>query len=84
MGYNLQESLENTIHTMSTLLGVHPIVPWQKGCHFQKEAGSSPNLPPSYRAYKLEGSFVSGSVSPPKVFLNKKKSQSEIYAHPWN
>ena len=28
MGYNRQESLENTISTMSTLLGVHPIVPW--------------------------------------------------------
>ena len=27
MGYNLQESLENTINTMGTLLGVHPIVP---------------------------------------------------------
>ena len=24
----LQESLENTINTMGTLLGVHPIVPW--------------------------------------------------------
>ena len=28
MGYNLQESLENTINTMGTLSGVHPIVPW--------------------------------------------------------
>ena len=28
MGYNPQESLENTISTMGTLLGVHPIVPW--------------------------------------------------------
>ncbi len=28
MGYNPQESLENTINTMGTLLGVHPIVPW--------------------------------------------------------
>ena len=27
MGYNPQESLENTINTMGTLLGVHPIVP---------------------------------------------------------
>ena len=27
MGYNPQESLENTISTMGTLLGVHPIVP---------------------------------------------------------
>ena len=26
MGYNPQESLENTINTMGTLLGVHPIV----------------------------------------------------------
>ena len=26
--YNPQESLENTINTMGTLLGVHPIVPW--------------------------------------------------------
>ncbi len=31
MGYNLQESLENTINTMGTLLGVHPIVPWKVG-----------------------------------------------------
>ena len=30
MGYNPQESLENTINTMGTLLGVHPIVPWKK------------------------------------------------------
>ena len=30
MGYNPQESLENTINTMGTLLGVHPIVPWHK------------------------------------------------------
>ena len=30
MGYNPQESLENTINTMGTLLGVHPIVPWYK------------------------------------------------------
>ena len=28
MGYNPQESLENTINTMGTLLGVRPIVPW--------------------------------------------------------
>ena len=28
MGYNPQESLENAINTMGTLLGVHPIVPW--------------------------------------------------------
>ena len=28
MGYNPQESLENTLNTMSTPLGVHPIVPW--------------------------------------------------------
>ena len=27
MGYNPQESLENTTNTMGTLLGVHPIVP---------------------------------------------------------
>ena len=30
MGYNPQESLENPINTMGTLLGVHPIVPWEK------------------------------------------------------
>ena len=30
MGYNPQEFLENTINTMGTLLGVHPIVPWHK------------------------------------------------------
>ena len=29
MGNNPQESLENTINTMGTLLGVHPIVPWR-------------------------------------------------------
>ena len=29
MGYNPQESLENTTNAMGTLLGVHPIVPWQ-------------------------------------------------------
>ena len=28
MGYNPQESLENTIDSMGTLLGVHQIVPW--------------------------------------------------------
>ena len=28
MGYNPQESLENTINTMGTLLEVHPIIPW--------------------------------------------------------
>ena len=28
MGYSPQESLENTINTMGTLLGVHLIVPW--------------------------------------------------------
>ena len=28
MGCNPRESLENTINTMATLLGVHPIVPW--------------------------------------------------------
>ncbi len=27
--YHPQESLENTINTMGTLLGVHPIVPWE-------------------------------------------------------
>ncbi len=31
MGYNPQESLENTLNTMGTLLGVHPIVPWILG-----------------------------------------------------
>ncbi len=30
MRYDPQESLENTINTMGTLLGVHPIVPWYK------------------------------------------------------
>ncbi len=29
MGYSPQESLENTINTMGTLLGVHLIVPWR-------------------------------------------------------
>ncbi len=30
MGYNPQESLENTINTMGTrTLRVHPIVPWK-------------------------------------------------------
>ena len=28
MDHNPQESLENTMNTMGTLLGVHPIVPW--------------------------------------------------------
>ena len=28
MGYNHQESLENTMNTMGALLVVHPIVPW--------------------------------------------------------
>ena len=28
MGYNPQESLQNTMNTMGTLLGVHPRVPW--------------------------------------------------------
>ena len=31
MGYNPQESLENTINTMGTLLGVHPTAPWVMG-----------------------------------------------------
>ena len=31
MGYNPQESLENTINTVDTLLGVHPIVPPKMG-----------------------------------------------------
>ena len=30
MGYNPQESLENTVNTMGTLVGVHHIVPWDK------------------------------------------------------
>ena len=34
MGYNPQESLENTINTMGTLLGVHPIVPWYINVRF--------------------------------------------------
>ncbi len=29
MGYNPQESLENSRNTMGTLSGVHPIVPWK-------------------------------------------------------
>ena len=29
MGYNPQESLKNTTNIMGTLLGVHPIVPWE-------------------------------------------------------
>ena len=33
MGYNPQESLENTINTMGTLLGVQPIVPWIRNTH---------------------------------------------------
>ena len=31
MGYNPQESLENSTNTLGTLLGVHPIVPWALG-----------------------------------------------------
>ena len=34
MGYNPQESLENTINTLGTLLGVHPIVPWYQSCGY--------------------------------------------------
>ncbi len=37
MGYNPQESLENTINTISTLLGVHPIVPWITASGFRFE-----------------------------------------------
>ena len=37
MGYNPQESLENTINTMGTLLGVHPIVPWANGLRIKTE-----------------------------------------------
>ena len=33
LGYSPQESLENTINTMGTLLGVRPIVPWLNGRH---------------------------------------------------
>ena len=33
MGYNPQESLENPINTMGTLLGVHPIVAWSIKLH---------------------------------------------------
>ena len=29
MGYNPQQSLENTIKYQGTLLGVHAIVPWK-------------------------------------------------------
>ena len=30
ISYIPQESLENTINIMGTLLGVHPIIPWKK------------------------------------------------------
>ena len=33
MGYNPQESLENTMYTMGTLLGVHSVVPWNSWLH---------------------------------------------------
>ena len=44
MSYNPQESLENTINTMGTLLGVHPIVPGLKGIetvHLDKWLGTT-------------------------------------------
>ena len=41
MGYNPQESLENTINTMGTLLGVHPIVLWKMGFLDQKSYQNS-------------------------------------------
>ena len=64
MGYNPQESLENTINTMGPLLGVHPIVPWQgrpvilEGNEPKKEIGvggfeyiqGNPSYPPPPKA----------------------------------
>ncbi len=41
MGYNPQESLENTINTVGTLLGVHPIVPWLYDVFFLDSEGDS-------------------------------------------
>ena len=43
MGYNPQESLENTINTMGTLLGVHPIVPWLIFCPDWKKSSRNKN-----------------------------------------
>ena len=49
MGYNPQESLETTINTMGTLLGVHPIVPWLQfffhlaSCNFYSLGIQSPS-----------------------------------------
>ena len=39
MGYNPQEVLENTINTMGTLLGEHPIVPWFWGYVYPYKMG---------------------------------------------
>ena len=35
MGFNPQESQENIVNTMGTLLGLHPIVPWTVWMFFQ-------------------------------------------------
>ena len=43
MGYNPQESLENTINTIGTLLGVRPIVPWRLPLNLYHYYSSSKN-----------------------------------------
>ena len=45
MGYNPQESLENTISTLGTLLGVHPSL------SLESAAGGTNNSGRSYQSY---------------------------------
>ena len=82
MGYNLQESLENTINTMGTLLGVHPIVPWQTPKSFTKLLAAGildKNLgPPARRINECIGGLSLVVDYPRKAFIPGTLAENSI------
>ena len=63
MGCNPQESLENTINTMGTLLGVHPIVPWKYQFDVLRcTSNVSQNL--SYESWEFKGNPPTNATTP--------------------
>ena len=76
MGCNPQESLENTINTLGTLLGVHPIVPWNVSFRegdrwdFSKNQIHQTIIPPNQPDSNSEG------VETPTESMNSHSSQS--------
>ena len=73
MGYNPQESLENTLNTMGTLLGVHSIVPWKTKKNIRKHTET-----PGCNGFFSDFSTTLGENQKNLGFFLKKKQVVQV------